>query len=143
MFMQIEKMLYTTQATAVAGRRTQIVTPCGNLQLDLSTPVELGGTNGRGATAEQLFAACHAASFLTMLRLVSSKEGVALPSDAQAEATVAFGTKGDGYGIEVELRVRLPGLQRADADNLAIRAHDLCAYSCAIRESTSVRVLLA
>ncbi|MHC2518964.1 Ohr family peroxiredoxin [Bradyrhizobium diazoefficiens] len=141
--MQVDQVFYRAQATAFAGRRTSITTPEGTLKLSLATPHELGGTNGRGTNSEQLFAACQASSFLTMLRLVATRSGINLPCDTAIEATVSLGARGTGYGIEVELRISLPGLTRVEADTLAMQAHALCPYCCAIRDNVVVRLVLA
>ena len=141
--MLIAKVFYRADATAIAGRDTQVVSPGGALDLRVTTPPDLGGTNGRGTSPEELFAATYAASFLGMLRLVSAREGVSLPSGTQVDATVGVGTTARGFGIEAELRIRLPGMARVEADALVMRAHELCAYSNAIRNNVSVRLVIA
>ena len=47
-----------------------------------------------------------------------------------------------GYGLEVELHVRLPGMARADAERLVELAHQVCPYSNATRGNIDVRILL-
>ena len=54
--------LYTTTATASAGRNGQVATDDGMLSLELSYPKEMGGT-GAATNPEQLFAAGYAAGF--------------------------------------------------------------------------------
>ena len=48
-----------------------------------------------------------------------------------------------GFGIEVELRIYLPGLPRAEADLLVEKSHAVCPYSNATRGNVSVRLVLA
>src|SRR5260370_11515899 len=55
--MLIEKVLYRARVTATGGRDTRAVSSDGILDLNLTTPRELGGANGRGTNPEQLFAA--------------------------------------------------------------------------------------
>jgi Ohr subfamily peroxiredoxin len=98
-------------------------------------PRELGGTNGRGTNPEQLFPAAYTSSFLGIVSLVAAREGIALPSDAEIDAGVAVGATPRGFGIEVELRVCLPGLPSAEADALVEKAHTLCPYSNATRDN--------
>jgi lipoyl-dependent peroxiredoxin len=141
--MVIEKVLYRAQVKATAGRDTRAVSSDGVLDLIVTMPRELGGTNGRGTNPEQLFAASYAACFLGMIRLVAGREGIALPTDTEVEANVGVGPTARGFGIEVELRIALPGLPRAEADALVQKAHAVCAYSNATRGKVSLRLVLA
>jgi Ohr subfamily peroxiredoxin len=141
--MRIEKVLYRAQVTATAGRDTRTVSSDGVLDLTVTMPRDLGGTNERATNPEQLFAASYAASFLGMLRLVAGREGIALPTNTEVETRVGVGSTPRGFGIEVELKISLPGLPRAEADLLVERAHALCPYSNAMRSHVSVRLLLA
>ncbi len=141
--MLVKKVLYRADATAMAGRDTRVVSPGGTLDLKVSMPPELGGTNGRGTSPEQLFAAAFAASFLGMLRLAGRSEGIMLPSNTQVEASVGVGAIARGFGVEVELRIQLPGMARAEVDALVIRAHALCPYSNATRSNVTVRLVIA
>ena len=47
-----------------------------------------------------------------------------------------------GYGLDVELRIRLPGLERAAAEALMEAAHEVCPYSHATRGNIDVRLVL-
>jgi Ohr subfamily peroxiredoxin len=141
--MGIEKVLYRAQVKATAGRDSRAVSSDGVLDLIVTMPRELGGTNGRGTNPEQLFAASYAACFLGMIRLVAGREGIALPTDTEVEANVGVGPTPRGFGIEVELRIALPGLPRGEADALVQKAHAVCAYSNATRGKVSLRLVLA
>jgi len=89
--MLIEKVLCRAQVKATAGRDTRVVSSDGALDLKVSMPRELGGTHGRGTNPEQLFGAAYTSCFLGMLRLVAAREGIALPADAEIDASVAVG----------------------------------------------------
>ena len=141
--MLLERVLYEAQVKATAGRDTRAVSSDGVLDLKVTMPRDLGGTNGRGTNPEQLFAACFAACFLGMMRLVALREGIALPTNTEVEANVGVGPTRQGFGIEVELRIRLPGLPRAEADLLVEKSHAACPYSNAMRGNVSVRLVLA
>ncbi|MCA3842455.1 OsmC family protein, partial [Burkholderia sp.] len=45
-----------------------------------------------------------------------------------------------GFGLDVELRVSLPGLDKADAQALVEKAHHVCPYSNATRNNVPVRL---
>ncbi len=52
--MSIEKVLYTAQATSTGGREGRSVSSDNVLDIQLSTPRELGGAGGPGTNPEQL-----------------------------------------------------------------------------------------
>src|SRR3984893_5437085 len=141
--MLIEKVLYRAQVKATAGRDTRAVSSDGVLDLKVTRPRELGGTTSRGTSPEQLFATSYAASFLVIMRLVAGRDGIALPTNTEVEASVGVGPTPRGFGIEVELRISLPGLPRAEADSLVEKSHAVCPYSHATRGNVSVRLVLA
>lgn len=141
--MLTEKVLYRAQVKATAGRDTRAVSSDGVLDLTVRRPRELGGANDPGITSEQLFAASYAASFLEATRLVAGRESVTLPRNTEIEASVGVGPTSRGLGIEVELRICLPGIPRAEADLLVEKSHALCPYSNALRGNVAVRLVFA
>jgi Ohr subfamily peroxiredoxin len=141
--MQIAKVIYRAQVKATTGRDIRAVSSDGVIDLKVTTPREMGGTNGRGTNPEQLFAASYAASFLGIMRLVAGRDGIALPPNTEVEANVGVGPTPRGFEIEVELRIGLPGLPRSEADSLVEKSHTLCPYSNATRGNVSLRLVLA
>jgi lipoyl-dependent peroxiredoxin len=139
----LEKVLSRAQVKATAGRDIWVMSSDGVLDLKVTRPRQLGGSNGRGTNPEQLFAASYAACFLAMMRLVARGEGIALPTETEVEASVGVGPIPHGFGIEVELRIFLPGLPRAEADSLVEKAHAVCPYSNATRDNVDVRLVIA
>lgn len=132
------KTLYTTTATANGdGRNGHTATEDGLVDVDVRTPVELGGTGG-ATNPEQLFAAGYAACFHSALRLVAKSEGVDL-GDSAVSATVSLGSiDGGGFGLAVELDVHIPDTTHDDALALAEKAHAVCPYSNATRGNVDV-----
>ena len=141
--MLVEKVLYCAHVKATAGRDIRTLSSDGILDLKVTRPRELGGTNGRGTTPEQLFAASYAASFLGIMGLVAGRDDIELPTGAEVEARVGVGPAAEGFGIEVELRIYLPGLTRAETDLLVEKSHLLCPYSNAMCGNVAVRLVLA
>jgi lipoyl-dependent peroxiredoxin len=141
--MLVEKVLYCAQVKATAGQDIRTVSSDGVLDLRVTSPSEMGGTNTRGITPEQLFAASYAASFLGIMRVVAGRDAIELPTGAEVEASVGVGPAAQGFGIEVELRIYLPGLPRAQADLLVEKSHVLCPYSNAMCGNVAVRLVLA
>ncbi|MPS28935.1 organic hydroperoxide resistance protein [Pigmentiphaga sp.] len=136
--MSIEKVLYVAHATATGGRDGKAASSDNALDVRLSTPKELGGAGGPGTNPEQLFAAGYSACFLGALKFVAAKEKVSLPADARIEGAVGIGPIPTGFAIEVELRISLPGVERATAESLVQKAHVVCPYSNATRGNIDV-----
>ncbi|GAA0595075.1 organic hydroperoxide resistance protein [Caenispirillum bisanense] len=136
---------YRTTASATGGREGQAASDDGRLSVTLSTPKELGGGGGTGTNPEQLFAAGYSACFLGALKFVGGKEKVKIPDDARVTATVGIGPRddGQGFGIDVDLSVSLPGIDRAQAEDLVNKAHVVCPYSHATRGNVDVRLSVA
>ncbi|HEY0941643.1 MAG TPA: organic hydroperoxide resistance protein [Steroidobacter sp.] len=140
--MSIEKVLYTAQATANGGRDGRARSSDGVLDIQLSTPRELGGAGGPGTNPEQLFAAGYSACFLGALKLVAGKEKVALPADTTVTGRVGIGAIPTGFGIEVELRIKAPGLPKDKVQALVDKAHIVCPYSNATRGNIDVTLVV-
>ncbi|NMG64117.1 Ohr family peroxiredoxin [Azoarcus indigens] len=140
--MSIEKVLYRATATATGGRDGRAQSSDGVLDIRLTTPRELGGAGGEGTNPEQLFAAGYSACFLGALKFVAAREKVALPAEARIEGQVGIGAIPTGFGIEVELRISLPGVDAGVAEDLVKKAHVVCPYSNATRGNIDVTLTL-
>ena len=133
------KAIYTAHATATGGRDGTAVS--GTTHLKLSTPKELGGAGGDGANPEQLFAMGYAACFIGALKFVGMTEKVAVPATTSIDSSVGIGPIPQGFGIEVTLRISLPGLDGETADRLIAAAHKVCPYSNATRGNIKVTLV--
>lgn len=140
--MSIEKVLYTAQATATGGRDGRATSSDNVLNIQLSTPRELGGGGGPGTNPEQLFAAGYSACFLGALKFVAGKEKVALPADTTVTGRVGIGAIPTGFGIEAELRIQVPGVPKAQVQQLVEKAHIVCPYSNATRGNIDVKLVV-
>ena len=140
--MSIEKVLYRAQATATGGRDGRAISSDGMLDVQLTTPRELGGAGGIGSNPEQLFAAGYAACFIGAMKVVAGRAKIALPADLSVQGQVGIGAIAAGFGIEVELKIALPGLAREVAQDLITKAHGVCPYSNATRGNIDVTLTL-
>lgn len=140
------KVLYTTQATSTGGRTGHAKTADGILDLDLVTPKELGGQGnppgGKGTNPEQLFACGYSACFLGALKYVAGQEKAQVPEDTTVTATIGIGPRDDGkgFGITAALAIKIPGMDRAKAEDLVQKAHVVCPYSHAIKSTIDVKL---
>lgn len=136
--MSIEKVLYRAHAHVTGGRDGRAVVSESGLDFRLTTPRELGGAGGDGANPEQLFAAGYSACFLGAMKAVAAREKLAIPSDVAINGSVGIGAIPGGFGIEVELKISLPGMDHAAAQELIDKAHKVCPYSNATRNNIDV-----
>lgn len=131
--------LYTTKATALAGRNGKVSTDDGLLSLELSYPKEMGGT-GAATNPEQLFAAGYSACFSNAILHVAREAKVALKS-APVTAEVGIGPNANGgFALTVNLTATLD-LPDAQAVELVKTAHQVCPYSNATRGNIAVGVI--
>ena len=139
------KILYTAEATASGGRDGRTRSSDGVVDLPLSIPKEMGGAGKPGhSNPEQLFAAGYAACFEGAVRYVARQRNVAL-GETSVTARVGIGPRdAGGFGLQVDLSVALPGIERGLAQILADEAHEkICPYSHATRGNVAVTVSVA
>jgi Ohr subfamily peroxiredoxin len=141
--MSIEKVLYRAKASSIGGREGTSRSSDGVLDLKLSTPRELGGAGGDGTNPEQLFAAGYSACFIGALKFVAGQQKVALPPDLTVTGEVGIGQIPTGFGIEVDLTIKAPGMDQEQLRTLVDKAHVVCPYSNATRNNIDVRLHLA
>ena len=135
------EILYKAHATASGGGRDgRSRTDDGKIDVNLSVPTEMGGDGGAGTNPEQLFATGYAACYLGALRLVSGKAGTPVGPDTKIHSTVGFGknTRGEGFNLDIALKVTDHGLDQTVIDDLIQKAHQVCPYSNATRGNVDV-----
>ncbi|QET05694.1 organic hydroperoxide resistance protein [Cupriavidus pauculus] len=138
---KLDKVLYTAHASATGGRDGRAVTSDGQLDVKLAVPKEMGGA-GNGLNPEQLFAAGYSACFLGAIRFVAGQQKIAIPADAKIDGSVGIGQIPAGFGIQAELKISLPGIEREAAQKLVEAAHQVCPYSNATRGNIEVTLTL-
>jgi Ohr subfamily peroxiredoxin len=136
---QLEKVTFSTSATARGGRTGHVTSADGVVDLDLAWP---GTTAEPVANPETLFAAAYAACFQNAMINRAKRFGIDA-SDSTVTAEVSFGPTGDGgYGIAVALRIHIPNADAQAADELVQLAHHFCPYSRATRDNIEVSLEL-
>ena len=136
----LQNVAYTAKATATGGREGVAKSDDGRLDVKLSTPKGLGGDDGQGTNPEQLFAAGYAACFIGALKFVAGSEKIDLPSDTHIDSQVSIGAIAGGFGIAVKLAVSLGDMDKAAAQELVDKAHQVCPYSNATRGNIEVEL---
>jgi lipoyl-dependent peroxiredoxin len=131
----LKKVAYTTEASAKGGREGHVKSADGVIDLDTSMP---GNSPTPKANPETLFAAGYAACFQGALANRAKTKGIDT-SDSTVTAAVSFGPSEDGgFGIAVELKVEIPGVEKEQAQELLELAHQFCPYSKATRDNIEV-----
>ncbi|MGW9341674.1 organic hydroperoxide resistance protein [Streptomyces albidoflavus] len=133
---------YTAVATAENGRDGRVATDDGKLDVVVNPPKEMGGS-GAGTNPEQLFAAGYSACFQGALGVVA-RAAKADIKGSTVTAHVGIGkTEAGGFGLEVELITSIPNVDRATAEELVAKAHEVCPYSNATRGNIKVTLTVA
>ena len=136
--MALDKVLYTAHATSTGGRTGTTESSDGALKATLTTPKELGGAGGAGTNPEQLFAAGYSACFIGAMKAVAAGQKIKLPDDVSITSDVGIGPIPGGFGIKVDMRISIPGMDKAAAEALVAAAHQVCPYSNATRGNIDV-----
>ena len=135
-------MAYTAIATTVAGRNGHVKSSDGVLEHDLTLPKEVGGPGKAGATnPEQLFAAGYSACFGSAIMAVAGA-GKIKPDAVHVTAEVTLHVNGNDYSLSVKLKPKIDGVDRATAEQLVHKAHEVCPYSKATRNNVPVEIEL-
>jgi Ohr subfamily peroxiredoxin len=138
---QLDKVLYTARAHTTGGRDGASRSDDGKLDVKLTPPAQ----GGAGTNPEQLFAAGYSACFIGAMKAVAAKQKITLPADVAIDGEVDLGPirEGAAYGIAARLKVSLPGMDRAAAEQLVAAAHQVCPYSNATRGNIDVEITVA
>ena len=139
---KLRKVLYTAAASA-SDRQGRVASSDGNIDLPLAVPTELGGSGDAGTNPEQLFAAGYASCFASAVTLVGRGRDQNI-DDLSVAAKVGLGPSrvSRGFGIEVELTVSLPHIDREEAEGIVARAERACPYSNATRGNIDLSLVV-
>jgi Ohr subfamily peroxiredoxin len=140
---QRPRVLYTAEATVKGGRRGHGVTSDGVVEVDFTSPKEMGGDGARGTNPEQLFALGFAACWENAMLGIARRKGLDV-GDAMVTARVGIGPIASGrYGLAVELLITLPSLPDPEqAKALIDETEQRCPYSNAVRGNVEVTLTL-
>jgi Ohr subfamily peroxiredoxin len=138
------KILYTAHGTAAHGGRGvgDAHSDDNKINVQFSTPKEMGGDGGPGTNPEQLFAVGYSACFLGAMALAAKRQNKTLPEGATLDADVSFADREDqvGFAVVPVLTAHVPGWSKADIEATMRAAHDICPYSNLIRFAHEVEL---
>jgi osmotically inducible protein OsmC len=129
-------MAYVTSATTKGGRSGRAILDNGALALAMALPKEMGGS-GDGHNPEQLFALGYSSCYGQAIVLLGKKHGLD-GADARVTCTVTLDKDATSFGLKVDLKISIPGADKAKVQALAEDAHTICPYSKATRGNIPV-----
>ena len=132
-------VIYTAEAHVTGGRAEgHGATSDGMLEVELRTPVEMGGPGG-GTNPEELFAVGYAGCFESALGAVARRRRMDAGDVAIDSRVSLLPTADRAFKLAVALAVSLPSVPDPDAAAELVRAaHQVCPYSNATRGNIDV-----
>jgi len=129
-------MAYTTTATTKGGRNGRAVLDNGGLGLAMALPKEMGGS-GEGHNPEQLFALGWSSCFGQAILALAKKHGLD-GQDARVTVTIGIDKDDVSFALKADIKVTIPGADKAKVQALVEDAHKICPYSRATRGNVPV-----
>jgi len=129
-------MAYTTVATTKGGRNGRAILDNGGLGLAMGLPKEMGGA-GEGHNPEQLFALGWSSCFGQAILALSKKHGID-GQDARVSCAITIDKDDVSFALKAEIKVSIPGADKAKVQALVDDAHRICPYSRATRGNVPV-----
>ncbi len=131
--------LYTTTAVSQGGRAGgKVALKEGGLYFHMEHSKGLGGS-GEGSNPEQLFALGWANCFNSAVAFVASQKKIDA-AKAIVTCEVGIGRTDGGLGLSAKITLAVPGLERAQVQELIDAAHQVCPYSKATRNNIPVEL---
>src|ERR1700744_4842460 len=129
-------MAYTATATTKGGRNGRAVLENNGVALAMALQKELGGS-GEGHNPEQLFALGWSACFGQAILVLAKKHGLD-GQDARVTVQLSMDKDEVSFGFKAEIKLALPGADKAKLQALIEDAHKICPYSRATRNNVPV-----
>ena len=133
--------LYTTTGVSRGGRvGGRVALAEGGLYFHNEHSKPLGGS-GEGTNPEQLFAMGWATCFNGAVLFIAGQKKLDA-SKAVVKCEVGIGRDDTGLGLSAKLTLAIPGLERAQVQELIEAAHQACPYSKATRNNIPVELVV-
>jgi lipoyl-dependent peroxiredoxin len=129
-------MAYTISATTKGGRNGRAVLDNNGLALAMALQKEFGGS-GDGHNPEQLFVLGWSACFGQAILVLARKHGLD-GQDARVTCALSMDKDEVSFGFKAEIKVVIPGADKAKLQALIEDAHKICPYSRATRGNVPV-----
>ena len=134
--------IMTTHATTIGGRDGRTSLEGGKMVLGMSLPKELAGASAtEGMNPEQLFAMGYSSCFGQAILALSKKHGIDA-SKAAVTCSVTLNKDETSFALTADLKVAIPGADKAKVEALVHDAHNICPYSKATRGNVPVTLTI-
>jgi Ohr subfamily peroxiredoxin len=110
----------------------------GGIWIHMEHSKGLGGS-GEGANPEQLFAIGWSNCFNSAVLFVAGQKKIDA-SKAVVKVDVSIGREESGLGLSAKITLAVPGMDRAQVQELIEAAHQVCPYSKATRNNIPVEL---
>jgi Ohr subfamily peroxiredoxin len=93
--------------------------------------------------AENLFSAAWSACYMAAIQHVAMQKKIKIAGDLAVDTTVDLLQGDSGFYLRANMKVTVPGVDRAQAKDLIDTAHTVCPYSKAVHGNIDVTTTLA
>ncbi|WP_314066557.1 organic hydroperoxide resistance protein [uncultured Vagococcus sp.] len=132
------KKIFETSIVNTGGRSGEVHSPDKSFSYEVVSP---GVKKEHTTNPEQLFAAAYSACFNSALELVMEKEKIESKSSVTARVSLYSDPEG-GFQVGVQLEVKIDDVEKAQAEVLVAKAHEVCPYSKATRNNIDVELIV-
>ncbi|MBL8550052.1 MAG: organic hydroperoxide resistance protein [Hyphomonadaceae bacterium] len=134
-------VLHRELAHSGGGRDGKVHLDNETLWIAMAIPKDMGGS-GLGANPEALFAMGYATCFNSAVLFVAGQKKLDA-SKAKVSCEVGIGRNdAGGFALQAKLTVSIPGMDKAQAQELVEAAHQVCPYSNATRGNMPVELVV-
>jgi len=123
------KVLFTGRTHTTSGPAGATRSSDGIVELKLPQP---------HPAAENLFASAWSACYLGAIELAAAQRKIKLAEHPAVDTEIDLNRDGNAFFLRARLKVSVPGVDRAVAEELAEAAHGICPYSKAVHGNIEV-----
>lgn len=124
--------------TMQGGREGKLKEESGAFELDLKTPVEMGGDGQNAPNPEALFAAAYGSCFAASLEYMLTEAKVTYADLNVRTTAILRSDSSDGFKFDLEVEVAIKGLNEKQIATYIKKAKAFCPVSKAIEGNVDI-----
>jgi Ohr subfamily peroxiredoxin len=132
------KIFLERKATTQGGRDGRIFDTASGLELQLSKPVEMGGTPNKNTNPEEIFSVGYSSCFASSLEFLLQNSETTYEDISVTVNTKLVPDGQSGFKFQVEVTARVKGLDKNTEKAFIDKAYHFCPYSKAIQGNVEV-----
>jgi lipoyl-dependent peroxiredoxin len=125
-------------ATTYGGRDGIIKNTQSGLQVEMTKPLEMGGTNPTGTNPEELFSMGYSGCFASSLEYLLSVDKVSYQDITVKVNTQLVSDELGGFKFALQVHARIKGLTSEQENQYIQKAFLFCPYSKAIKGNVDI-----